>query len=326
MKRATLIRIVSTAALMLALAPTVRAAGPVQACQLAKLKAAAKKLGAKMSCVAKGKIKSVTVDPACFAKAEAKFSAAFTKAGSVCPGTAAGIETLVDDCVGILTGDVPGDGKCPATKAKAGGKAAAGELGCAQKEIIKPGTFAACDAKSVGKLGADLAKAGSCPDSGTLSADVEDCRVQIVAALPATTTTSTTTSSSTTTSTVPTCGNAVVDPGEQCDGDPGPFCHDAAVFLACGLPGTPRECQCCATQDCVGPFYNVHYPCCGDNVCVVTGDGSGMCLPPSCTVPTDCPAPFTCAGSQCCVPSGAFCGNPIACGLCCNGSAGFVCQ
>ena len=322
MRRATSAAIISTWVALLTAAPELRAAGPVQVCQVAKMKAAAKKLGAKTSCVAKAKLKATAVDSTCLMKAEAKFSAAFAKAGTVCPGTAAGIETLVDGCVATLAGDVPGDGKCPGTKAKTAGKATARELGCAEKNIVKPGTFAACDAKSDAKLGADLAKAGACPDSGTLPADVDDCRMQISAALSATTTTSTTTSSSTTTTIIaPTCGNTVINAGEQCDVAAGPC---AELGFECGQPGAPHECQCCATSSCITDDGFV-WPCCGNDVCVQIAFLTGACIPATCTVPGDCPEDFTCVASQCCLPTGAFCGNPLACGLCCGGTISGFC-
>jgi len=109
-------------------------ATPAQKCAASRQKAAGKKIKAKMGCQSKAKAKNTAVDPACLTKAEAKFSSAFAKT-SGCPGTASGIESLVDSCVATLTGDAPGNGKCPSSTAKAEGKAGSCELGCTAKEI-----------------------------------------------------------------------------------------------------------------------------------------------------------------------------------------------
>ena len=134
--------------------PSAFAAGtPAQKCVGAKLKAAGKKLAAKMSCHAKAKVAGVAVDPTCLAKAEAKFTSAVTKAGAACAGTPATLESPVDDCVTNFLPEVPGNGKCPADSAKAAGKEGSGLLGCRVKELTKPGSFALCDASVDGKLG-----------------------------------------------------------------------------------------------------------------------------------------------------------------------------
>jgi len=184
-----------------AVSPAMAATTPAQKCAAAKQKAAGKKASSKMGCYSKAKAKSLTVDPACLTKAEAKFSSAMAKAGAACPGTAPTIESLVDSCVSTLVADVPGDGKCPSASAKAAGKATGAELACTAKEITKPGSLAACHAKADGKLSAAISKAGACGQSGTLQADVHNCRDSISGALPPTTTTSTTSSTSSSTST-----------------------------------------------------------------------------------------------------------------------------
>lgn len=188
-------------------APRAFAAGtPEQKCIGAKLKAAGKKLSAKMSCVAKAKTAAATVDPDCLGKADAKFSAAVTKAGVACAGTPATLEPPVDDCVNDLLPDIPGDGKCPGTSTKAVGKAGSGLLGCRVKELTKPGTSVACDASVDGKLVTVLGKAGGCANTSNLQTTLHGCRDAIdVVAEPTTTSTSTSTSTSSTTSTTLAC-------------------------------------------------------------------------------------------------------------------------
>src|SRR5262245_40805805 len=102
--------------------PAAPATTPAQKCAAAKQKTAGKKVAGKMACHSKAKAKSVAVDPNCLTKAEAKFNSAMTKAGNACPGAASPIETLADNCVTILVGDDPGNGKCPSSSAKAAGK------------------------------------------------------------------------------------------------------------------------------------------------------------------------------------------------------------
>jgi hypothetical protein len=87
-------------------------------CESARLKAAGKKAGAKLTCYAKAAIKDSAVDSApggCLARADAKFTAAFNKV-SGCTGdnSAQAIESLIDDkCVGQLVA-VDGTGKVTA--------------------------------------------------------------------------------------------------------------------------------------------------------------------------------------------------------------------
>lgn len=169
---------------------------PEQKCAGAKRKAAGKKVAAKMSCNAKAKITGSAVDPGCLTKAEAKFSAAFTKAGA-CPGAAGTVESTVDSCVAVLLGDVPGGGKCPAASAKAAGKAGSGTMSCAAKEITKPGSLAACNTKVDTKLVTAIGKAGTCGQSPSLQSDVHaSCEGPLSALLTPTTTTSTSSSTS----------------------------------------------------------------------------------------------------------------------------------
>ena len=92
------------------------AAGKITAggkCAVAKLKAAAKKSGAKLACYEKAILKNAAVDPACLAKAEGAFTAAFAKAeskgGCFTTGDTTSVEAQVDACVtGLVTVLPPG--------------------------------------------------------------------------------------------------------------------------------------------------------------------------------------------------------------------------
>jgi hypothetical protein len=167
---------IGVVALVAATAGPAAAGGtPVQKCAAAKRKAAGKKEAGKMSCHSKAAAKSLAVEPACLTKVEAKFSAAFAKAGIVCGGAAPAAESAVDTCVSALVAAIPGAGKCPAAKLKAAGKAAGSELSCWAKAVTKNGVLAGCIAKSDAKLTAALAKAGACTgDVPTLKPILDD--------------------------------------------------------------------------------------------------------------------------------------------------------
>lgn len=231
---------------------TLAAGTPQQKCIGAKLKAAGKKLAGKMSCHAKAKIVGLSVDPSCLAKAEAKFSATVTKAGGLCAGTPATLESPVDDCVNNLLPDIPGNGKCPGTSAKAAGKAGSGLLACRVKEITKPGTSVVCDGGVDNKLLSALAKAGACADGSNLKATLHGCLDAIdMVAEPPTTTTSTSSSTSSTTSTTLPC-QAVVGGFCWYLGADGADCnatcavagraYDSATATYAGSGGTDANC------------------------------------------------------------------------------------
>jgi hypothetical protein len=179
-------------AFAVALVGTARATDPAVKCAVSKLKAAGKKVSGKMSCYSKAKAKPpFTVDPGCLAKAETKFAAAFAKAGNGCPGSAAAIESLVDDCVSaFLTAD-PNDDKCGSSSAKALGKGASRELGCEEKGLLTGGGAPACRAGVAAKTDAALSKAGSCTTNGQTA--ITSCVDGITAGVPPTTSTTSTT-------------------------------------------------------------------------------------------------------------------------------------
>jgi hypothetical protein len=155
---------VGTFAFALAIVASTQAADPVVKCQSSKLKAAGKKASGKLGCYAKAKAKSpFVVDLACLTKAETSFSAAMTKAGTACGGSAAVIEGLFEDmCLPLLLGSNPTNDKCGSSSAKAEGKGVSGELGCVGKGLSKPGTESACRSGIAAKTSAALGKAGNC--------------------------------------------------------------------------------------------------------------------------------------------------------------------
>ena len=152
-----------------------------------------------MSCYAKAKVAGVAVDSNCLAKAEAKFTAAVSKAGSACAGTPSTVEQPVDDCVTNLLPDIPRDGKCPSASAKITGKSGSSLFGCQAKEVTKPGSFAACHASVDGKLALALAKASACVNSTNIHATLHDCLATLDGIIEPPPTTTTTTSSTTST-------------------------------------------------------------------------------------------------------------------------------
>jgi hypothetical protein len=138
-------------ALAAAIGGQARASDPLTKCQVAKLKAAGKKLAAKLGCYSKAKTKPpFTVDPACLMKAEATFTLAMTRAGNLCRGTTAAVEAAIDACVGSLTSDAPANTKCDASSVKAMGKGGASAFGCVGKDLSKPGTGTGCLSTTLG--------------------------------------------------------------------------------------------------------------------------------------------------------------------------------
>lgn len=80
-------------------------------CAIRKLKAASRKSAAKVICYQKAITAGAPVDPACLAKADEKFAAAFARAeargGCLTTDDAASVETTVDACVANLVGALP---------------------------------------------------------------------------------------------------------------------------------------------------------------------------------------------------------------------------
>ena len=288
--------------LLAASAPATLAAGtPAQQCVGAKLRAAGKTLAAKTSCHARAKRAGSPVDAGCLARAEAKFTAAVTRAGAACEGTPATLESSVDDCVTSLLQSVPGNGKCPADSAKAAGKAGGGLLVCRGKDVTRPGTFAACDARVDGKLGSALAKAGACASTANVHATLHDCLAAIdtVVEPPPPTTITTSTTSSTT---LPTC----------CELGP-PGCtsnRDASTCSAAdGVSGPPGSV-------CNG----------GTGACVNVSPSAGNC----CTVLSQCIGGPNVSAANCGLSGGTFVVNALClptggCAVPCQAVVGSFC-
>lgn len=95
------------------------AADPANTCAAAKQKAAAQKFSNKVKCHGVAIKKAVAVDPACLAKAEAKFETAFAKAeakgGCSTTADAAAIELMIDTALGDLLTALPGATVPPAS-------------------------------------------------------------------------------------------------------------------------------------------------------------------------------------------------------------------
>ena len=138
---------------------------PAQKCTGAKMKAAAKKVTAKLACYAKAASKTLPVDDACLSKAETTFTTAFSKAeskgGCVTVGDAGAVEATIDSFVqseatAIPPGETKDAGKCASSKLKAAGTKAMGKLLCNAKAATKN---IPVDPDCLGKAGANLMKA-----------------------------------------------------------------------------------------------------------------------------------------------------------------------
>ena len=239
-------------------ASVVLAAGTAeQQCAAAKRKAAGKTIAKRMLCHATSKARMAPLDPACVHDAEARLEAAFAKEGGVCPGTAADVAPLIDDCVGRLLSDVPGDGVCPARSARAAGMAASRQLRCAAAGLARPFTAPACFAKRRGQLVRTLDSIGDCGQSAALPDDVERvCRDPLAAALPPTTTTTTTVPTTTTTTRTTTTRVTTTTTTTL------PVCADT-YQPTCG--GTcPFASTCAGYSDAFGtPMCGCQFPSCG---------------------------------------------------------------
>jgi hypothetical protein len=201
------------------------AADPAAVCAAAKRKAAAKKAYGKLKCAAKAASKGIAIDPACLAKVETKFQAAYAKAeakgGCLTTANANDVEATVDACVAAVraalgaSGEPPPTSSCLAGKLKAAGKKLTRKAGCSAKAVTKgvPVDPACLSAAEV-KFDASMTKAeakGDCAqtgDAGATEIAVDQCLADILDEEPGpstTTTTSASTSTSTTTTMPLTC-------------------------------------------------------------------------------------------------------------------------
>src|SRR5262245_37261687 len=223
--------------LALALAATPASADK---CTGAKLMAIARKEAGLLICDAKvvATGDSNLLGP-CLQKVVAKYVTAFAKAGS-CSGDPAVCECLAEYCAMAVRGGLPeaGPSKCEAARLKTAAKKAAGKLKCnAKAAATGVPVDGVCIHKAEAKYDAAFAKTTSCGgDPNAVEMTVDQQCVSAVGADPtggrtvgarcASWTSKTSTpplSGGTTTTTVPlTCGNGILDPGEECDG--GPLC------------------------------------------------------------------------------------------------------
>lgn len=191
---------------MLAGSASVSAAAPEQACTAAKERAAGKYLARALGCHARAKSAGRPVDVRCLTRAQGRFVQGIGGAGTSCPGSAAGLEPVVQACVAILLGNVPGDGVCPSASTKALGQGANGLLRCAAQEVLAAGARPSCSAGRDARLAAALARAGGCAAPSSVADLHAACVTAVVDALVPTSTTTTTIDvgdTTTTTSTTP---------------------------------------------------------------------------------------------------------------------------
>jgi hypothetical protein len=140
-------------------------------CGGAKLKAVGKKEAGLLGCQSKVAATNDTSGlSACESKVMGKFAAAFGKAGA-CAGDQTVCENFADACdsamAAFMTDTFPS--KCEAAKRKAAGKLAGEELGCYSKAAAKGVALdTPCIVKAQGKFAFALAKAGPCPDGGSV--------------------------------------------------------------------------------------------------------------------------------------------------------------
>jgi cytochrome c556 len=234
--------------LLAAAAGTAAAApGPGAKCTAPKARAAGRGVAGRLRCLGKVASTGRPLDAACVAAANAKVASGVDKADrhGPCAGTTAALVAHIDDCATQIAAQLPDPGACSAAKYKAAGRKASDKLACdarvATTGIPAPGCLAIAEAK----FNAALVKAESHgPCAGTapaVEAAVDDCRTPLRVDLGLETTTTTTVS--TTTSTIPTpgCGNAIVEAGEECDGQPfcTPACHIQAGYCCDAFLGAP---------------------------------------------------------------------------------------
>ncbi len=266
---------------------------PVHACQAAKLKVASQEIGGKMKCAA------AAPDPACAAKVTAKADAGYAKAGDLCIGDGEAFHAAVDACVATLEADASGTGRCPTASRRALGKGAANEVKCHATEIVKPGTFAACDAKEDAATAKALGRAGACGQTPatTIAADIDGCDAALEDVIVPTSTTTTTTTTTSTTQPTNCGGGFLCDTPTYCD--PG---------LECG-PDQSHHCICETAPSCGYSQYPTCGGACPDGLVCVPQYNDAMIFNYSvcACVPPDLPCSSTAAtcGYGACPPGSA---------------------
>jgi sugar lactone lactonase YvrE len=187
---------------------------PAQKCAAGKERAAGAAMAAKLVCYVKARATGRAVRSACIRQAAQKFEARFAKRGKACPGAAPSVEILLDACVGTLVDDALGTGQCPVRAAKAIGRAGYGFMACAAKDLARPGSLNACDARQSTTLNAALSNAQRCVPSSTASDLGAECIMPLLNALPV----------------ALQCGTFLTTWGSQGSG-PGQFAGPAAVAV-----------------------------------------------------------------------------------------------
>ncbi len=282
---------------LLANAATLVLAG--DSCIAAKERAAGRAAKAKLQCHARAASRSVPVEQTCLDRAQSKLAAQLLKAErkGACPGSLSVLSTAIDDCVGEVVNEAAGSGKCSASKRSAAARDVAGELFCEATQESRATPDPACRDQQLAHLIANFADAtqrGPCAGNALVTANLIDTRIdQILAAMQSVG-----------------CGNGVIDPGEQCDGDP--FCSSSCTFdiTACcqmfpvpntvclAVPLSPTSCldgtafigETCVGQPCPGnPFPGCTLGSCQDQAI----SSSSLC----CQIGTTCQGTSTATGS-----------------------------
>jgi hypothetical protein len=153
-------------------------ATPAQKCAVAKQKAAAKKVSAKLKCwqkaIAAG---TASADPACLTTAETKFTTAVakaeTKGGCVETGEAGVIENTVDTCVNNIVARTPSTNPCSGSGVLFGGSCwyigpSTPPLNQSSCDTVCAGVGLACDdaaTRDVAGSGGTLASCGAIIDA-----------------------------------------------------------------------------------------------------------------------------------------------------------------
>jgi hypothetical protein len=219
------------------------------ACVRSKLSASARAVEARMACQVAAVRTGRAVDGECAQRPFERLSVSFARADrrGPCPGGTIAVADSVSYWLGVLLERVPGSGTCPARKLAAAGHKVARRLRCQRRDpdrVLE--CFARADEQFVGKF-TRAERDGSCAgDAGTVESLADgfasDIGLPIAGPPPSTT--------STTTTTIPgSCGNGMVDPGEECDGQS--YCTGACRF-------GPTTCYvgCADAPLCVDGYYS----------------------------------------------------------------------
>ena len=218
-------------------------------CPAAKAKCLANRVRSILGCHQKAEKTNTPVDPACLAKAEAKYATCMAKAElrptCVTTGDATALSGAMDAYVVDVVQEIdpfypaPIANRCAVCKKKAVAAKTAAKLRCHAKALshatpVDPG----CLVKAEAKFAAAWSKCEAqvlCFTSGdeaALEAKVDAYVADTETAL-----------------TDPLCGNGVIDPGEDCDPGGGAATSCPTVSNTSGFFGCSKTCQCaCPTR------------------------------------------------------------------------------